>query len=89
MASPPMRHSSEAGRTLDEGTQRAWMAQWRTAAVQLAEQRRRELRSFSPEEALAASDVVLSLAGTTRIDDARLQNSGLVQQQALFHRRRR
>jgi len=41
---------------------RAWMAQWRGAAVALTDQRARELGELTDAEALAASDALLSLA---------------------------
>jgi hypothetical protein len=68
--------------TLDTRAQRAWMEQWRRAAVALAEQRKRELRALSEADALAASDALLSLATLTRARRPRLTTSGLVQQQA-------
>ncbi len=74
--------------TLDTRAQRAWMEQWRRAAVALAEQRKRELRALSEADALAASDALLSLATLTRARRPRLTTSGLVQQQVLFHRMR-
>jgi len=64
------------------------MMQWRRAAVALEEQRRRELRALSDREALAASDALLSLAVVLPLDRSRVTHSGLVRQQALFHRRR-
>jgi len=62
------------------------MTQWRRAAVALEEQRRRELRALSDREALAASDALLSLATVLPRNTNRLTDSGLVRQQALFHR---
>jgi hypothetical protein len=73
----------------DPAIERAWMTQWRIAAVELAEQRRRELRAMSPAAALAAGDAVLSIGAIAPLAPARLHDSGLVQQQALFHRRSR
>jgi len=73
----------------DPALERAWMTQWRVAAVELAEQRRRELRELSPVAALAASDAVLSIGASLSLSPARHRDSGLVQQQALFHRHRR
>jgi len=63
------------------------MAQWRSAAVALAEQRERDLRDLTDAEALAASDALLALAGAVALDQGRLTGSGLVRQQELFHRR--
>jgi hypothetical protein len=67
--------------------QKAWMAQWRAAGVALAEQRKHELRAMSAGEALAASEALLSLALLIPLSPSRSTGSGLVRQQALFHRR--
>jgi hypothetical protein len=72
---------------MDPAEQAAWMAQWRSAAVALAEQRERELRDLTDAEALAASEALLALACVVALDPARLTGSGLVRQQELFHRR--
>ncbi len=70
--------------------QRAWIDQWRRAAVALAEQHRRELRRLSEPDALAASDALLSLAPLLAAHRRpRIPPSGLVEQQALFRRIRR
>src|SRR5439155_13456703 len=74
---------------VDRASQQACVAQWRRAAVALAEQRRRELRALSDEDALAASDALLAFAALLPLDAGRLVDSGLVRQQALFHRRHR
>ena len=66
----------------------AWMAQWRGAAVALAEQRARELRALTNEEARAAITALLDLGATLPLAREREETSGLVIQQALFHRRR-
>lgn len=63
------------------------MAQWRGAAVALAEQREKELRALTDAEALAASEALLSLAALLPLRPDRLTTSGLVCQQALLHRR--
>ena len=73
---------------MDRAAQRAWLAQWRSAARALEEQRKLELRALGEREALAASDALLSLAMLTPIDPARLTDSGLVRLQTLLHRRR-
>lgn len=73
---------------MDAAAQRAWMQQWRRAAKALEEQHQQELSAISDAEALAASDALLSLALVVPIDPDRLTDSGLVRQQALFHRRR-
>ena len=69
--------------------ERSWLAQWRAAAVALERQRIDELRALSTERALAASEALLSLAEPDRVFGDRRSFSGLVGQQALFHRRRR
>jgi hypothetical protein len=66
-----------------------WMEQWRRAAVALEEQRRAELQAMSDQDALAASEALLSMAQVIPLKSERITDSGLVQQQALFHRRRR
>jgi hypothetical protein len=67
--------------------QREWLRQWRDAGPALAANRREELRRLSDEKALAASEALLSLVTTVRLASGRLRRSGLVEQQALFHRR--
>jgi hypothetical protein len=76
-------------KAVDRASERAWVMQWRHAAVALEEQRRRELRALTEQEALAASDALLCLAAALPLDTRRLTDSGLVRQQALFHRRGR
>jgi hypothetical protein len=66
----------------------AWMAQWRHAAAALAEQRVRELRALTEEEARAATMALLDLGASLPIAPERERTSGLVIQQALFHRKR-
>jgi hypothetical protein len=74
-----------AGMTPEQ--QAAWMQQWRSAAVALAEERARCLRELTPEEALAASDRLLSLPVVGEAPVPR-RPCGLIEQQAIFHRRR-
>lgn len=69
--------------------ERSWLDQWRAGAVALERQHRDELRALSPERALAASEALLDLAEPGRLSDSRRSHSGFVEQQALFHRRRR
>src|SRR5688500_13758431 len=78
-----------SGMPMSADAERRWMAQWRRAGPALEAQRRQELRTMSDAEALAACEALLSLAGTVPISPDRLTDSGLVRQQALFHRRRR
>ncbi len=75
--------------SIDTAAQRAWMEQWRRAATALEDQRKQELRAMSDADALAASEALLSLALLVHINPDRLADSGLVRQQAIFHRRQR
>jgi len=72
--------------TIEGSTQRAWMRQWNDAGLALAANRRKELMHLSDERALAASEALLSLVTTVRLNPRRLHWSGLVEQQAIFHR---
>ena len=72
---------------LDGAAQREWMRQWKEAGPALAAQRRRELAHLSDERALAASEALLSLVTLSPSSPWRRHWSGLVEQQALFHRR--
>lgn len=74
---------------LPDEAERSWLKQSRAAAVALERQRRDELRALSAEKALAASEALLSLADPSRLSNERRSHSGLVEQQALFHRGRR
>lgn len=74
---------------MDDTAQRRWAAQWKAAGPALAEQRRAELRALTPSQALAAAEALLSLAGPGGRTDARGGDSGLVEQQRLFHAKRR
>jgi len=73
--------------TPELATQREWLRQWRDAGPALAAQRREELSHLSDERALAASEALLSLVTTVALSPGRRRRSGLVEQQALFHRR--
>ncbi|KAA0254198.1 hypothetical protein FBQ97_06010 [Acidobacteria bacterium ACD] len=64
----------------------SWMRQWKAAGPELEEIRRRELRQLTDEQALIASEAVLSIVPTAPIPRERVEWSGLVTQQALFHR---
>jgi len=64
------------------------MAQWRGAAVALAEQRVRELRALTEDDARAAIAALLDLGAASPVPPEREKTSGLVTQQALFHRKR-
>ena len=61
----------------------------RQAGPALLEVRRREVRNLSDAEALEAAEDLLSMADCSPVPPERLVSSGLVAQQALFHRRAR
>jgi hypothetical protein len=66
--------------------ERRWMRHWRRAAIALEQVKRDELASLTPSEAWRKTESLLSLAPHYR----RLsRTSGLVEQQAWFHRRKR
>lgn len=72
--------------TAEAATHREWMRQWNEAGPALAANHREELRHLSDERALAASEALLSLVTTVTLSPGRRCWSGLVEQQALFHR---
>lgn len=61
-----------------------WMRQWRLAEKGLAEQKQKDLQVLTEENARLQSSDLLSLAEQAFRDPARLQNSGLVEQQRWF-----
>ena len=65
--------------------QRAWMAQWRSAAVELEKVKIAELRALTEEQAARDSEVLLSL-GPFPLDPQRQSSSGLVEQQRWFRK---
>lgn len=67
--------------------QKNWLAQWRRAAVALEEQERDELELLTDEEALKATEALLALSSVTSLDPGRTETSGLVELQALLHKR--
>jgi hypothetical protein len=67
--------------------QRRWIAQWQGARAALRAQRASELAALSDDEALAAADALLTVAAIVDLATASRDSSGLVQQQALFHRK--
>jgi len=73
--------------TSETEAQREWVRQWKEAGPVLAAQRREELLRLTDERALAASEALLSLVTTATLNPGRRRYSGLVEQQALFHRR--
>jgi hypothetical protein len=73
---------------MEDSAERRWMAQWRAAAVALADQRARELAEMTDAAALVAAEAVLSLAAIASLHVDRLESSGLVELEALLHRHR-
>jgi hypothetical protein len=66
--------------------QRQWMQQWREAAIFMDEVKRDELANMTAEEGWRAMESLLSLVPHYR----RLsRTSGLVEQQAFFHQKKR
>jgi hypothetical protein len=82
-----MREKRREGVPSENANHREWLRQWNNAGRALAENWRRELRHLSDERALAASEALLSLITTVTPNPSRLRWSGLVEQQALFHRK--
>ena len=68
--------------------ERAYVQRWVEAGRLLEEQRWQELRTLSLERATAASDALIELAIRVPLPEARRIRSGLVEQQAVFHRTR-
>jgi hypothetical protein len=68
--------------------QRAWMNQWRNAAIALWDVKRRELRAMTDEDVLNACDLLLEDAISFYRSPKTVKNSGLVEQQRLFARAR-
>jgi hypothetical protein len=66
--------------------QRQWVRQWRETAIFLEEVKRDELANMTASQAWRSTDRLLALARYYR---RRLRTSGLVKQQALFHKRDR
>ncbi|MFN8525984.1 MAG: hypothetical protein U0821_23020 [Chloroflexota bacterium] len=75
-------------REQDQANARRWIAQWRSASDELAEQKRRELAAMTDEEAMAISEMLLAMADPATLPPERWTYSGLVEQQRIFHRRR-
>ncbi len=65
--------------------QRRWMAQWRSAAVALAEMKRHELQTLTDEQAWRQIEALQSVSEIWRDPEA---PPGLVAQQALFRKLR-
>lgn len=73
--------------TRTDDCEQEWARQWENAGREMAELRRQELARMSDGEALAVTENLLSLVGTTYRNPARWSHTGLVEQQALLHRR--
>jgi len=73
---------------VEPAQQQVWMQQWRRAAVALAEVRRRTLATMDAAEALRAAEQILG-AGAPTSGQQPARSSGLVEQQRLFHHKRR
>jgi len=68
--------------------QRAWMKQWRAAAIALHHVKREELRAMRDEDAVAAFNALdLPPHDFPRAAD-RMDGSGLVEQQRIFQKAR-
>jgi len=65
-----------------------WMQQWRVAESALLDQKIQELSSLTPDQARAASHIVLSLAGSCYRSPERMHSSGLIEQQRFFQNAR-
>jgi hypothetical protein len=62
------------------------MRQWRSAGPALEEQRARELRALTDEQAIAAADALLEIGAALPLPESRRAWSGLVEMQRLFQR---
>jgi 2-hydroxychromene-2-carboxylate isomerase len=69
--------------------QRRWIVKWQEARAALRAQRAAELAAMSDEQALAAAETLLTVADAAGLPPVQRTTSGLVQQQALFHRKAR
>jgi hypothetical protein len=72
----------------DSASERQWMAQWRKAAAALEGQRARELREMTEEQASAAAEALLDLAGSAPLNPSRETHSGLVELQSYLKKLR-
>jgi hypothetical protein len=70
-----------------ETERRRWIEQWQAAREALRVQRASELAALSDEEALAAAEALLTIAAAVELPPDPRTSSGLVEQQALLHRR--
>ena len=74
---------------MDPETARAYVKQWVETGRLLEELRWRELSQLDDERARAAADALIDAALRVPLPRQRREWSGLVEQQALFHRRTR
>lgn len=65
---------------------RAYVKQWADTGRLLEELRWRELAGLDPQQARAATDALIDAALRVPLPRDRREWSGLVEQQALFHR---
>lgn len=78
----------EAALAVDLETQKAWARAWQVTGEALEKIRRAELRALTAEQALSATDNLLSLGMGIALSAGRRGTSGLVEQQRLFARLR-
>lgn len=77
-----------AGRVVTRDMAQAYVKRWAETGRLLDEIRWRELASLDADRALAASDALIDAALRTPLPVRRRTWSGLVEQQAVLHRRR-
>jgi hypothetical protein len=66
--------------------QRAWMNQWRAAAIALRQMKREELRAMTDEDAVAAFNALDMPPELVWRCPERIDSSGLVEQQRIFQK---
>jgi hypothetical protein len=78
---------SDNRRMPSETEQRRWIQQWQAAREALRAQRASELAAMTDEEARDAADTLLTIAAAVALPPDPRPSSGLVEQQALLHRK--
>ena len=73
--------------TMTREVERAYVKQWAETGRLLEETRWRELAALDPETALRASDALIEAALRVPLPPHRRAWSGLIEQQAVLHRR--
>jgi len=68
--------------------ERRWVENWSEVGPLLEEQRRRELRSLTPERALFCAEALFSMPWPADVLAKRRRHSGLLEQQDLFQKLR-